>query len=433
MNLKQTLLNMGISWTTLIEFIILLLFFFIFNFWLSLLIFLIFCGFIAFKIFKYIQQQKRANRNTIFNQDIPKIMKAAYYSNSWKKIIDFSDYPLPAISKGDELLIKVHAASLNPADYKLIFSRVPFYRWVLFPNLGIGKDFSGEVVEVGNMVSKFKIGDNVFGFSTMGTFQEYTIAKEKWIHLIPNKVKFEQAASLPIAGCTSYQALTYFYKNDNNENENIYTEYGFEPDLSGKNILVIGASGGCGHLAIQIAKFLNANEVYGVCSHDNVEIIKNIEVCEDVFAYDSLDFNQALENVLIGKDGSPKIDLILDTVSSRVDGDVGNIYLKFLKEDGKYVSLNSSSLIRGFIGIIKHFVPKLNFEKKGTHLHFLNRDEGKGLEVLYNMMNQGKITFLTNSVFFEPQAIEEAIKILKSRRTKGKLVCNIIEEENNLI
>ena len=95
MNFKQMLISMGISWTSLIELIVLLLFFF-------LLILLAFCGFILFKIWKLIQQQKLANRDNIFNQGIPKIMKAAYYSNSWKKIIDFSDYLVPAITKEDE-------------------------------------------------------------------------------------------------------------------------------------------------------------------------------------------------------------------------------------------------------------------------------------------------------------------------------------------
>ncbi len=428
MNLKQILMSMGLSITTIIELVILLLFFFIFNFWFSLLIFLCFCGFIAFKVWKMMQQIQLMRRDTIFNQGIPKTMKAAYYSNSWSKIIDFSEYMVPTISKGDELLIKVHAASLNPVDYKIIYTRIPFYRWHVFPNLGIGKDFAGEIVQVGNMVTKYRIGDNVFGFSTMGTFQEYTIAKEKWIQLIPDRVKFEQAASLPLVGCTSFQALTYFYRNDSKDNNNIYTEYGFDPDLSGKNILVIGASGGCGILGIQIAKFLNGNEVYGVCSLDNVDIIKNLGVCEDVFAYDSPEFEQSLENVLKSEDGQGKIDLILDTVSSREDGDVGSQYLKYLKEDGKYVALNSKSIIKFCSGLTRMLIPKLNFEKKGTHVHFLNRDEDKGLEVLTNMMNQGKITFFINNVFFEHQAIEEAIKLLKSRRTKGKLVCNIIDE-----
>ena len=426
MNLKQILINLGLSITTIIEFVFLLLCFFIFNIWLFLLILLLLVGFISFKIWKLIQQQKATNRDNMFTQEIPKSMKAAYYSNSWSKIIDFGDYIPPLITKGDELLIKVHSAALNPADYKIIYTRIPFYRWYIFPNYGIGKDFSGEVVQVGDMVSKFRIGDRVFGFSKIGTFQEYTITKESYIHLIPDRVKFEQAASLPVAACTSYQALNYFYKN--NKNENNYSQYGIESDLAGKNVLIIGASGGCGHFAIQIAKFLNANEVYGVCSHENVEIIKNLGVCEDVFAYDSVDFEQILGNILINEDGQGKIDLILDTVSSREDGDVGKQYLKYLKSDGKYVGLNSSSIFGFCAGLTRFFLPFLKFEKAGTHLHILNREKDNGLDVLSNMMNQGKITFFINNIFFENQAIEEAISMLKSRRTRGKLVCNIIEE-----
>ena len=429
MNLKQILMSMGLSITTIIEFVILLLCFFIFNTWLFLLILLLLVGFISFKIWKLMQQLKSATRDNMFTQEIPKSMRAAYYSNSWSRIIDFSDYIVPSITKGDELLIKVHSAALNPADYKIIFTRIPFYRWFIFPNYGIGKDFSGEVVLVGDMVSKFRIGDRVFGFSKMGTFQEYTITKENYIHIIPDRVKFEQAASLPVAACTSLQALKYFYKNNNNENN--YSEYGIQSDLAGKNVLVIGASGGCGHFAIQIAKFLNANEVYGVCSHENAEIIKNLGVCEDVFTYDSVDFEQYLGNVLINEDGQGKIDLILDTVSSREDGDVGKQYLKYLKSDGKYVALNSSSIIGFCAGLTRFFLPFLNFEKVGTHMHILNREKDNGLDILSNMMNQGKITFLINNIFFECQAIEDAINMLKSRRTRGKLVCNIIEE--NLI
>jgi alcohol dehydrogenase len=430
-SLKQILMNMGLSWTTLIESVIFLLFFILFKFWFVFLLFLAFCGFIAFKIWILLNQMKRRNRDDIFSQNIPKTMKGAYYSTSWSRIIDFSDYLVPVITKGDELLIKVHSASLNPVDYKMNFNRIPFYRWHVFPNFGIGKDFSGEVVQVGNMISKYRIGDNVYGFSKYGSFQEYTIAKESWVNPIPDRVKFEQAASVPLVGCTTYQALTYFYQNNNNI-DNVYDQYGYEPDLDGKNVLVIGASGGCGHVGVQIAKFLNANEVYGVCSHDNVEIIKNLGVCEDVFAYDSEEFQNTLETVLCTGDGHPKIDLILDTVSSRGDGDVGKMYMRFLREDGKYVGLNSSSIIQFCTGLTRFVIPKLNCEKKGIHVHFLNRDDSKGLEVLSRMMSQGKITFLTNSVSFEPQAIEQAIKMLKSRRTRGKLVCNIIED-NSLI
>ena len=127
MNLKQILMSMGLSITTIIEFVILLLCFFIFNTWLFLLILLLLVGFISFKIWKLMQQLKSATRDNMFTQEIPKSMRAAYYSNSWSRIIDFSDYIVPSITKGDELLIKVHSAALNPADYKIIFTRIPFY------------------------------------------------------------------------------------------------------------------------------------------------------------------------------------------------------------------------------------------------------------------------------------------------------------------
>ena len=125
------------------------------------------------------------------HKEIQKSMKVAYYSNNWSKIVDFDDYIPPSITKGDELLIKFLSTALNPADYKILYTRIPFYRWFIFPNYGISKDFRGEVVLIGDMVSKFRIGDKVFGFSKMGTFQEYTMTKESYIHLIPDRVKFE--------------------------------------------------------------------------------------------------------------------------------------------------------------------------------------------------------------------------------------------------
>ena len=430
MNPLQNLTAMGLTWTTLIEFGIIFLFMLIFPWFLGWLILLGFLGFVGFKAYQYLQLQKLANRTTLFNQDIPKEMKAAFYSSNWKKIIDFGDYMVPSKLAGDELLIKVHSASLNPIDFKFITTRIPFYRWVLFPNLGIGYDFSGEVVKMGELVTKYRTGDTVFGFASIGTLQEYTITKEKWIHNIPDRVQFQQAASLPMAGVESYQALTYFLKN---ESDNIYKEYGEDPDLSGKNILIVGVTGGCGHIAVQLAKFLNANEVYGVCSREKVDIIRNLNICEDVLAYDAIDFQNALDGALLTEDGQPKLDLILDTVTSPESGDVGSQYKKYLKPEGKYVSLNSNSYWNFFKGLLVSWIPKLNLEKKGTHCHMLNRTDEKALDVICNMVSQGKFNFMTNDIVFDYQAIDNAIKMLKSRKTTGKIVCNIINDENIVI
>ena len=430
MNPLQNLIAMGLTWTTLIEFIILLFFFLLFRAWFAFLILFGFIGFILFKIYQYFQFKKLSERTTIFNQEIPKVMKAAYYSSNWKKIIDFGEYIVPFKLKDDELLIKVHSASLNPVDYKFVITRFPFYRWIHFPNFGIGNDFAGEVVRIGGAVTKYRNGDFVFGFACTGSFQEYTITKENWIHNIPEKVECQFVAALPMAGVESYQALTYFLKF---APDNIYKEYGEEPDLSGKNILVVGATGGCGHIAIQLAKFLQANEVYGICSKEKVDIIKDLNVCTDVIAYDAIDIDSALDSALLTEDGQPKLDLILDTVTSPESGDVGYQYKKYLKPDGKYVSLNSNSYLTFFKGLLVSWIPKLNLEKKGTHCHMLNRDDTtKALDVLSNMIAQDKFKFITQNFNFEYQAIDDAIKMLRSRKTTGKLVCDKINDNNDI-
>ena len=266
MKTLQSLTSMIFTWTTLIELILILSPCLIYPYWLAFLILLCYLGFLVRKTYQYLQLINLSNQKAISNEDIPKEMKAAFYSSSWKRIVDFGKCMVPPKLKGDELLIKVHSAALNPIDFKFITTRLPFHRWIHFPNLGVGNDFSGEVVKVGELVKKYKSGDKVFGFASIGTLQEYTITKEKWIHIIPEGINFQQAASLPMAGIESYQALTYF---SNGENIN----------LSGKNILVIGATGGCGYMAIQIAKFLKADKVYGVCSKEKVDIIKNFNVC----------------------------------------------------------------------------------------------------------------------------------------------------------
>ena len=186
-------------------------------------------------------------------------------------------------------------------------------------------------------------------------------------------------------------------------------------------------------MAIQIAKFLKADKVYGVCSKEKVDIIKNLNVCEDVLAYNAVDFVYTLDRVLLSEAGKPKLDLILDTVSSPEAGDVGSQYMKYLKSEGKYVSLNSKSLLTFFKGLLVFWNSKFNFEKKGTHCHMLNRNDEKALDVICNMVSQGRFKFFTNNFIFDYQAIENAINMLKSRKTTGKLVCNIVNDENIVI
>jgi len=185
----------------------------------------------------------------------------------------------------DEVLIKVRAASVNPIDR--LFRGRPY---LLRLKLGLskpkdsrlGRDVAGQVEAVGRNVTQFKPGDEVFG-TCRGALAEYACASESELVIKPEKVTFEQAASLPIAGLTAFQGLRDKGK--------------LQP---GQQVLINGAGGGVGTFAVQIAKALGAR-VTGVCSTAKTGLVSSIGA-DHVLDYTHDDF----------ADGSQRYDLILD-------------------------------------------------------------------------------------------------------------------------
>jgi NADPH:quinone reductase-like Zn-dependent oxidoreductase len=165
------------------------------------------------------------------------------------------------VPKDDEVLIKVRAASVNPLDWRLMKGKpralriVP--RLLKMPIGRPGVDVAGEVEAVGNKVTQFKPGDQVFG-GCRGAFAEYATTREKSIVTKPDSVTFEQAASIYVAGLTALQGLRDKGK--------------LQP---GQKVLVNGAAGGVGTFAVQIAKSFGS-EVTGVCSTRNLEMVRSI-------------------------------------------------------------------------------------------------------------------------------------------------------------
>lgn len=197
--------------------------------------------------------------------------------------------PTPA---NDEVLVRVHAASVNPLDWHYL-EGTPY---VVRVDAGLGQpenprlgvDFAGTVEAVGSSVKRFKPGDEVFG-GRFGAFAEYvTIREGKAIALKPAGLSFEQAASLPIAGITALQAL-----RDEGRVR------------AGQKVLIIGASGGVGTFAVQIAKSLGA-EVTGVCSTRNVEMVRSLGA-DHVIDYTREDFTRSPQ----------QYDVIMDNVGNR--------------------------------------------------------------------------------------------------------------------
>jgi NADPH:quinone reductase-like Zn-dependent oxidoreductase len=177
------------------------------------------------------------------------------------------EVPVPT---GHQLLVKVQAASVNPADFQTVRGDLRVITGLRRPKRNrIGYDFAGEVIAVGEEVTRFKPGDEVFGACSAdpakaravwalkyGAFAEQTIAYEGALALKPAGVTFEQAAAVPTTAWVALQGLRKHGKVQ-----------------AGERVLISSATGGIGTLAVQIAKALGAN-VTGVCSTKNVELVR---------------------------------------------------------------------------------------------------------------------------------------------------------------
>jgi NADPH:quinone reductase-like Zn-dependent oxidoreductase len=189
------------------------------------------------------------------------------------EVLTLADVEKP-VPTDNQVLVKVHAASLNPLDLTI---RGPL---LIRPILGmrkpkdtrLGVDYAGTVEAVGKNVTQFKPGDEVFGFCR-GSLAEYAVTFERALVMKPANVPFEQAASIPLAGLTALQGLR---------------EGKIQP---GQKVLINGATGGVGTFAVQIAKSLGA-EVTAVCSTRNVDLVRSIGA-DHVIDYTKEDYTKS--------------------------------------------------------------------------------------------------------------------------------------------
>ena len=210
-------------------------------------------------------------------------MKAIVYKRYGPPdVVELREIEKPTPGEGD-VLVRVRAASVNPYDWH--FLRGEPYVMRMESGLrrpktnGLGVDVAGEVEAVGDGVTRLRAGDAVFGGvagSGWGSFGEYVCAPEAWLEKKPAKLSFEQAASVPLAGITALQGLRDWG--------------GLE---QGQDVLIIGASGGVGTLAVQIAKSMGVH-VAGVCSTRNVELVRSLGAAH-VIDYTREDFTETAQ------------------------------------------------------------------------------------------------------------------------------------------
>jgi NADPH:quinone reductase-like Zn-dependent oxidoreductase len=327
--------------------------------------------------------------------DNTELMKAVVYRCYGSPgVLKFEDIEKPTPAD-DEVLVKVHAASVNPLDWHYMRGSPYIMRLgagLGAPNdAGMGVDFAGTVDAVGRNVKRFKPGDEVFG-GRGGAFAEYVaIPEDRALALKPANVTFEQAASVPIAAITALQALRDKGK--------------LKP---GQKVLINGASGGVGTFAVQIAKSFGA-EVTGVCSTRNVDMVRLIGA-DHVIDYTQDDYT---------KNGQ-RYDLIIDNV--------GNHSLlanrQALNPNGIFVIVGGQKgdWLGPLMSPIKALVLSPFVEQEFVMiLAELRQDD---LAILGDLMQAGEVTPVIDRRY-RLSEVPAAIRYSEEGRARGKIVINL--------
>ena len=329
-------------------------------------------------------------------------MKAIVYCDYGVANLKLEDVEKP-VPNDDQILVKVHAVSVNPYDWHFIEGTPKLIRAMIGglrkpKDTRVGVDFAGTVETVGESVTQYKPGDEVFGGST-GAFAEYVCRRATGsVALKPASITFEQAASANIAGITALQAVRDKGKLG-----------------PGQKVLINGASGGVGTFAVQIAKSLGA-DVTGVCSTRNVDLVRSLGA-DHVIDYTKEDFAK----------GTERYDAILDNVPNHTLSECRRV----LSPKGKYVLIggggpNDSRWIGPFGRIIKTMVlsPFIS-QKMGMMLAEIRQDD---LTKMSDLMQAGKVTPVIDRTYPLSQ-IREAMKYLEAGHARGKVILTV-EQEN---
>lgn len=292
------------------------------------------------------------------------------------------DIPVPEI-KDNQVLVEMHATSINPIDWKLregyLQEGVPFE----FPII-LGWDAAGVIKQVGKNVTSFQVGDEIFARPALtpnGTYAAYTAVDEKLLAMKPKNISFEEAAAVPLAGLTAWQCLV-----------------NFSEIKKGDRVLIHAGSGGVGSMAIQIAKSFGAY-VASTASGENETFLKELGV-DQFINYKEEDFEDVLQDY----------DIVVDTLG----GEILNKSFHVLKEGGRLVSIAGQ--------------PDEKLAKqKGVKAGFLWLEpDGGELSELGKLMEDGKLkSYIGHTFPLTENGLKEAHRLSETHHAKGKIVIQI--------
>ncbi len=290
---------------------------------------------------------------------------------------------MPDRGKG-ELLVRIHAAGVNPVDFKIRSGSMKFITGSKFPRI-LGGDIAG-VVEQADPRSPYRPGDKVFAMLTLkgGGYAEFATVKESQVCRIPEGLGMADAASMPLAALTAFQA---FKKGGD-----------IKP---GDKVLINGASGGVGSFAVQIAKAQEAF-VTAVCSARNAEFVQSLGA-DQVIDYITEDFTKK----------RTRYKKVFDAVAK------SSFYKcrKILEKDGNYITTVPNK------GLF--FFKALNFTRSKKAGFIMVKPEGSDLKIISDYYREGKLKPHVSKIFpLEDGA--EAHELLETERGRGKLVLSVI-------
>ena len=319
-------------------------------------------------------------------------MKAIVYEKyGLPEVLTFEEIAKPTV-KENEILIKVHAASVTPLDWHML-TGTPYIARLMAGLLKpkrkvLGTDVAGQVEAVGENIKQFQPGDEVFGLSFYnGAFAEYLCVPEAQLQLVlkPTNISFEDAAATPYAGYTALLCLR---------------------DLGclqpGQKVLINGASGGTGTFAVQIAKSFGA-EVTGVCSTRNLERVRSIGA-DEVIDYTKDDFSQ----------NTGAYDLIFDVVRKRTFSECKDA----LKPQGIYVTTEFSPAL-----VLQSQWASMTGDKKLVPLPMRRPTQQDFLD-LKELLETGKMSPVIDRRF-PLEDVPDALRYIGKGHARGKIIITI--------
>ncbi|GIV95659.1 MAG: NADPH:quinone reductase [Herpetosiphonaceae bacterium] len=311
-----------------------------------------------------------------------------------------SNAPKPDLHP-NQVLLRVHAAGVNPLDWKIRRGELKYLLGANFPMI-LGNDVSGVIEEVGAAVTRFRPGDAVFcmldssptplctGFAKPGAYAEYAVTREDTLALKPQNLSHEEAASVPLAALTAFQTLRYRAKVK-----------------QGDRVLINGASGGVGIFAIQTARLFGAR-VTAVCGDRNRDMVASLGA-DDVISYQEMKLT----------DIEGPFDVIYDVVAN------SSFYQcrHMLTEKGIFISniASPSRLLSTWLNPVCH---TLGFKKSSGFAWV--RPSGRDLGIISRMFEHGELRTVVDRVF-PLEAVHEAHIYSEKGQARGKIVLRVTQ------